>query len=81
MNASMEEHIGTTAKKEATPVNTEVKEQAAIKADKITASTKTGEEMTAHNGVDQETFASVVRAQEEVSAIVAAADCGRYCDR
>ena len=74
MTASKEEHIDTTAKEGATPVNTEEQEQAAIEADKIASSTKTGEGKTAHDDVDQEGFASVLRAQEEVSANVAAAE-------
>ena len=64
VNASKEEHIGTTAEEGATPVNTEEQAHAAI-------SIKTGEGKTAHNVVYQEAFASVVRAQEEVSANVA----------
>ena len=66
VNASKEEHhIGTTAKEGATPVNTEEREQAAIEADEITSSIKTGEGKTAHDAADREAFAPVVRAQEE----------------
>jgi len=74
VNASKEEHIGTTAEEGASPVNAEEQEQAAIEADKVASSIKTGERKTEHSIVDQEAFALVVRAQEEVSVNVAAAE-------
>jgi len=49
VNASKEEHIGTTAEEGATPVNTEEQEQAAIEANESTSSIKTGEGKTAHD--------------------------------
>jgi len=58
MNASKEEHIDTTAEEGSTPVNTEEQEQAAIEADKITASIITGVGKT-----EPDAFASVLRAQ------------------
>jgi len=76
VNTSKEKHIiDTTAEEGATPpVNTEEQEQAAIEAEEIISSIKTGEGKAAYIVEDQEAFASVVSAQEEISANVAAAE-------